>query len=59
MKAANWEVALLLHVHLKLESGGFVAQLAMLLPENAITLKDRRNALGKGLFLYMGKTLLP
>ena len=37
MKAAHWEVALLLHVHLKLESGGFVAQLAMLLPDNAIT----------------------
>jgi len=37
VKSAQWEVALLLHVHFTLESGGFVAQLAMLLPDSAIT----------------------
>jgi chemotaxis protein CheC len=37
VKTAHWEVALLLHVHFRLETGGFVAQLAMLLPDNAIT----------------------
>ncbi len=36
VKSEHWEVALLLHVHFTLESGGFVAQLAMLLPDNAI-----------------------
>jgi chemotaxis protein CheC len=37
VKMAHWEVALLLHVHFRLEHGGFDAQLAMLLPDNAIT----------------------
>jgi len=32
----RWERALLLHVHFTLEHGGFVAQLVMLLPDEAI-----------------------
>lgn len=37
METARWKIALLLHVHFGLEDGDFVAQLAMLLPDNAIT----------------------
>lgn len=35
-RAIRWEKALLLRVHFTLEHGGFVAQLAMLLPDEAI-----------------------